>query len=67
MHKKCAELLCFQFTRIKTKIMLDENSMIKPLTQKKIATYTSRLLKGYNSIMAHDDISCHSDFRLTAH
>ncbi len=29
--------------------------MIKPLTQKKIATYTARLLKGYNSIMAHDD------------
>jgi len=35
--------------------MLCENSMIKPLTQKKIATYTARLLKGYNSIMAHDD------------
>jgi len=35
--------------------MLNENSMIKPLTQKKIATYTARLLKGYNSIMAHDD------------
>ena len=55
MHKKCAELLGFQFIRIKTKIMLNENSMIKPLTQKKIATYTARLLKGYNSIMAHDD------------
>jgi DNA-binding MarR family transcriptional regulator len=35
--------------------MPNENSMIKPLTQKKIATYTARLLKGYNSIMAHDD------------
>jgi len=35
--------------------MLNKNSMIKPLTQKKIATYTARLLKGYNSIMAHDD------------
>jgi len=35
--------------------MLNENYMIKPLPQKKIASYTSRLLKGYNSIMAHDD------------
>jgi len=35
--------------------MLNENYMGKLVTQKKFATYTSRLLKGYNSIMAHDD------------
>jgi len=29
--------------------------MTKSITQKKIAAYTSRKLKGYNSIMAHDD------------
>jgi len=39
----------------KDKTMLNENYMGKLVTQKKIATYTSRLLKGYNSIMAHDD------------
>ena len=39
----------------KYKTMLNENYMGKLVTQKKIATYTSRLLKGYNSIMAHDD------------
>ena len=31
------------------------NYMVKNLTQKKIASYTSRLLEGYNSIMAYDD------------
>ena len=35
--------------------MQNENYMSRPVTQKKIATYTTRLLKGYNSIMAHDD------------
>lgn len=39
----------------KDKTMLNENYMGKLVTQKKIATYTTRLLKGYNSIMAHDD------------
>ena len=39
----------------KDKTMLNENYMGKLVTQKKITTYTSRLLKGYNSIMAHDD------------
>ena len=29
--------------------------MPKIVTQKKIAGYTSRLLEGYNSIMAYDD------------
>jgi hypothetical protein len=29
--------------------------MPKNVTQKKIASYTSRLLEGYNSIMAYDD------------
>ena len=29
--------------------------MLKIVTQKKIAGYTSRLLEGYNSIMAYDD------------
>ena len=29
--------------------------MSKIITQKKIAGYTSRLLEGYNSIMAYDD------------
>jgi len=29
--------------------------MPKIVTQKKIASYTSRLLEGYNSIMAYDD------------
>jgi len=29
--------------------------MPKIATQKKIASYTSRLLEGYNSIMAYDD------------
>jgi DNA-binding MarR family transcriptional regulator len=35
--------------------MLNENYMGKLVTEKKFAAYTSRLLKGYNSIMAHDD------------
>ena len=32
-----------------------KNYMGKALTQKKIANYTSRLIEGYNSIMAYDD------------
>jgi len=41
-----------------------KNYMGKALTQKKIASYTSRLIEGYNSIMAYDDNILSLDFLL---
>ena len=38
--------------------------MGKNLMQKKIASYTSRKLEGYNSIMAYDDNIYRLDFQL---
>ena len=57
--KNCTQKVClitvFSIYTNKRKTMRTTNYMVKNLTQKKIASYTSRLLEGYNSIMAYDD------------
>ena len=57
--KNCTQKVClitvFSIYTNKRKNMRTTNYMVKNLTQKKIASYTSRLLEGYNSIMAYDD------------
>ena len=58
--KNCTQKVClitvFSICTNKRKTMQSTTKyMGKNLTQKKIASYTSRLLESYNSIMAYDD------------